>query len=81
MIDYTKILLKHFDAQWTLNGDDYEGLSWLSDSPKPTKEELDSLWPEVKAELEAEKTQEKTKKQALLDRLGITADEAKLLLS
>lgn len=45
MIDYTLILTTNYvGSSWTLNGDSYEGLTWLSDSPKPTKEELDALW-------------------------------------
>ena len=45
MIDYTKILsLNYPGAQWTLNGDSYEGLDWLDSTPKPTQEELDALW-------------------------------------
>ena len=32
---------------WMLDGDDYEGLEWLDDSPKPTKKALEALWPEV----------------------------------
>lgn len=44
MIDYTQILsVNYTNAQWTLNGDSYDGLTWLSDSPKPTQEELDAL--------------------------------------
>lgn len=38
---------KYTGTQWTLNGDDYEGLEWLDSSPKPSKEELEALWPEV----------------------------------
>lgn len=38
---------KYPGAEWTLNGDDYAGLTWLSDSPKPTEAELEALWPEV----------------------------------
>jgi hypothetical protein len=34
-------------AQWVLNGDDYEGLEWLDDSPKPTKKALEQAWPAV----------------------------------
>jgi len=33
--------------EWTLNGDTYEGLTWLSDTPKPTQAELDAAWPQV----------------------------------
>jgi hypothetical protein len=49
VIDYTKVLLFRYpESQWTLNGDAYEGLTWLSDSTRPTKDELDAAWPEVK---------------------------------
>ena len=82
MISYTAILQrKYVGSQWTLNGDDYEGLVWLSDTDKPTKKELDDLWPQVQSEMAAEIGTKATAKAALLDRLGITADEAKLLLS
>ena len=81
MIDYTQILsTKYKDAEWTLNGDDYEGLTWLSDSPKPTKKTLDDLWAEVKIEIENAKAEKISKKEALLKRLGITEEEAQLLL-
>lgn len=82
MIDYTKILLyKYPNDEWTLNGDDYEGLTWLSDTPKPTKSTLDALWPEVQ-DLIANEAQAKAQaKAALLAQLGITEEQAKLLLS
>lgn len=81
MIDYTQILSTRYkDAEWTLNGDDYEGLTWLSDSPKPTKKTLDDLWAEVKIEIENAKSEKISKKEALLKRLGITEEEAQLLL-
>lgn len=39
------------DAQWTLNGDDYDGLDWLDDGcPKPTLAELEAAWPAVQVE-------------------------------
>lgn len=45
MIDYALILSNNYaGSQWTLNGDSYEGLTWLSDTPKPTQEKLDALW-------------------------------------
>jgi hypothetical protein len=81
MIDYTKILSRKFNAEWTLNGDDYSGLTWLSDTPKPTKKQLDDLWAEVQAEIVAEAEAKAAEKAALLDRLGITQNEAKLLLA
>ena len=46
MIDYALILTANYPgAQWTLDGDDYSGLTWLDSTPKPTQAELDALWP------------------------------------
>jgi len=46
MIDYSLILTTNYiDKQWSLSGDYYYGLEWFSDTPKPTQEELDALWP------------------------------------
>ena len=81
MIDNATILSRKYkDAEWTLNGDDYAGLTWVSDSTKPTKAALDALWDEVKAEIEAEIKGKAAAKASLLEKLGITADEAKILL-
>jgi hypothetical protein len=45
MINYVQILTVNYPtAQWTFNGDSYDGLTWLSDTPKPTQAELDALW-------------------------------------
>ena len=50
-MDITQILSSKFaGAEWTLSGDDYTGLTWLSDTPKPTKKALESLWAEVEYE-------------------------------
>lgn len=38
---------EYVGAEWILDGDDYAGLTWLSDSPKPTEQELEALWPHV----------------------------------
>lgn len=82
MIDYATILLKNYSGEiWTLNGDEYEGLTWLSDTEKPTKETLDLQWQELQNQIAAELQAKENAKTALLERLGITADEAKLLLA
>lgn len=48
MIDYSKILIAQYPGtSWSLNGDDYAGLEWFEDTPKPTQAELDALWPQV----------------------------------
>jgi hypothetical protein len=44
MIDYPLILsVNYAGSQWSLNGDSYDGLTWLSDTPKPSQAELDAL--------------------------------------
>ena len=48
MIDYTAILNANYaGAQWTFDGDTYEGLTWLDSTPKPTQAQLDAQWPAV----------------------------------
>jgi hypothetical protein len=83
MIDYPTILTRKYPGQeWTLNGDEYEGLTWISDTPKPTKQELDGLWEEVLADIEAEKkAKEDAKASAIakLEKLGLNAEEVKEL--
>ena len=80
-MDITLILnTKYKDSFWTLDGDDYSGLTWLSDTPKPTKKTLEDLWPAVVLEVKAEAQAKIDKKNELLARLGITAEEAALLL-
>lgn len=47
-VDYTAVLIANYPGtEWTLNGDTYDGLVWLSDSAKPIQEELDAAWPAV----------------------------------
>jgi len=47
-IDYSAVLTANYPGtQWTLNGDTYDGLTWLDDTPKPSQEELDAAWPAV----------------------------------
>ena len=82
MIDYAKVLIAKYEgAEWTLNGTDYSGLTWLSETNKPTKTVLDNLAAQMQADEAAEAEAKATAKAALLDRLGITAEEAVLLLS
>jgi hypothetical protein len=81
-MDIAQILSRKFnDNEWTLNGDDYAGLVWLSDTAKPTLKKLEDLWPIVAQEILDEESNKINAKAALLDRLGITADEAAILLS
>ena len=50
-MDIPQILASKYTASfWTLSGDDYSGLTWLSNTPKPTKKALEALWAEVQYE-------------------------------
>ena len=58
-MDIALILSRRYaGAQWTLNGDDYAGLTWLSESPKPSEDDLLSLWPEVQLEAQTERVEQ-----------------------
>jgi hypothetical protein len=80
MIDYTKILEMHYaGSHWTLDGDYYDGLTWYSNTPKPTQAELDALWETTKAELAAKEQAKIAARQSALNKLmalGLTEEEA-----
>lgn len=58
MIDYAQILsVNYAGSQWSLNGDSYDGLTWLSGTPKPTQSELDALWSSTQATIQTEQAQ------------------------
>lgn len=82
-VDYSAVLVTNYPGTlWTLNGDEYDGLTWLSDTPKPTKDELDALWQDTLDMIAAEKQAVEDKKASALAKLaaiGLTEDEAKLL--
>jgi hypothetical protein len=81
-MDIAAILtLKYAGSEWTLDGDNYEGLTWLSATPKPSEEELTDLWPEVNQELETEaqaKIEAKSSAIAKLKALGLTVEEVEV---
>jgi hypothetical protein len=83
MIDYTLILnYKYPKTEWVLNGEDYEGLEWLSNSPKPTKAALDQLWDEVQSLIQAEKQAKidaRNNALAKLEAIGLNEDDLKAL--
>ena len=81
-MDISLILSRRYKgSQWSLLGDNYSGLTWLSDTTKPTKAELDALWPEVQAEIAAEaqaKLDAKASAVAKLQALGLTVEEVQV---
>jgi hypothetical protein len=53
MTDIAAVLIAEYPgSEWVLDGEDYTGLTWLSDTPKPTKAALDKKWPKVQHDLE-----------------------------
>jgi hypothetical protein len=77
--DYLAVLIANYsDVGWTLNGNTYDGLTWLSDTPKPTQQELDAAWPAVQQaheDAEAAKVAVKQSAVSKLEALGLSVDE------
>ena len=68
------------EGGWIISGDSFDGITWIDDRPRCTKAEFEEAlaqYDDWKANQAAAKADEKV---ALLERLGITADEAALLL-
>ena len=69
------------DSQFTYSDNDYSTISWIKlEGDAPTQAEIDAEIVKIKAQEEADKAAKAADKAALLDKLGITADEAALLL-
>jgi hypothetical protein len=68
------------NSEWTLIGDDYADLVWLSAGSAPTLAEIQAEIALLPQKEKAKADKAAADKAALLAKLGITADEAKLLL-
>ena len=66
---------------WIISGDSFDGITWTDERPRCTEAEFNAGFAEYDAWKAAQEAQAATDKAALLAKLGITADEAKLLLS
>ena len=70
------------NAEFSYTDYDYSTIEWIVlDGEAPTQKEIDAAIKEVKADEIADAQAKATQRQAILDRLGITAEEAQLLLS
>ena len=68
-------------AEFSLTDNDYSTIKWdILEGDAPTKKEIEAAIEQVKANEISDKAKAETDKAALLARLGITAEEAKLLL-
>jgi len=81
-MDIAKILTRRYaGSEWTLNGDDYAGLTWLSDTVKPTEAALTKVWASVQAEVAAEAQARLDAKASTIDKLkalGLTVEEVQV---
>ena len=70
------------NSEFSITDNDYSTIKWdVLQGKAPTQAEIDEAIEQIKADEIAEAEAKATAKATLLDRLGITADEAKLLLS
>ena len=68
------------EGGYAITGDDYEGIQFIEAEPI-TEAEFKAGFDKYDAWKAEEEAKAAATKEALLDRLGITADEARLLLS
>ena len=70
------------NSEFSISNNDYSTIKWdVLEGNAPTQAEIDAAIEEVKADEIVQVKAKATAKAALLDRLGISEDEAKLLLS
>jgi hypothetical protein len=68
------------EGGWIISGNEYENIEFLECEPL-TKQEFEHGFTICETWKTDQNAQNEAKRQAIFDRLGITADEAKLLLS
>lgn len=70
------------NSEFSYSDRDYSTIQWnVLEGEAPTKKQIDDAIKQIKADEIAEAEAKAQAKAELLERLGITADEAKLLLS
>lgn len=67
-MDISLILTTNYPgSEWVLEGDEYAGLTWLSDSPKPTKATLEKAWPHVEYQAQLDAVSEQRRQAYTLE--------------
>ena len=70
------------EAEFSFQSGDYSTIQWIVlEGQAPTDAEIAAATKEIKAEIAATEKAEAAKKANILERLGITEEEAKLLLA
>ncbi len=81
MTDYAIVLTRRYQGkEWTTVGGEYTDIVWHSEGSKPSKSTLDGLWASVQQDIANEAEAKIATRQAVLDKLGLTADEVTALL-
>jgi len=83
-MSYLAKAIKHLKptAEFSFTNNDYSTIKWdVLEGTAPTQKEIDDAIKQVKADEAQAQAIKATAKAALLSRLGITAEEAVLLLS
>jgi hypothetical protein len=62
-------------VEWSLIGDKYEHINWFGKKPAVTKKQYEDGFAAFDVWKEQQETAKATAKQAVLDKLGLTADE------
>ena len=65
---------------WIIVGDSFEGITWVDERPRCSKEEFEAGFAQYDAWKAEQDNAKAATKAALLARLGITETEAQLLL-
>jgi hypothetical protein len=69
------------DSEFSFQEDDYSTIKWdVLDGDAPTQKEIDVAIKQVKADEIAQAKAKEIAKAAILDRIGLTADELKTIL-
>jgi hypothetical protein len=69
-------------SEFTYHDNNYDSITWIVlEGKPPTQAEIDKAIKQIKADEITEAAKKATQRQAILDRLGITSEEARILLS
>lgn len=67
------------NAKFTMSGNNYSDVSWTDERTQPTLKELETALPAYQTSLQTTRQNKIDAKQAVLDKLGLTADEVAVL--
>jgi hypothetical protein len=83
-MNYLGLAIKklHPEAEFSLSNNDYSTIKWDKlEGDAPTQSEINAAIKQVEADEITEQKAQQSAKSALLERLGLTEEEASLLIS